>query len=117
MPTSILNISPNPMMAERFLGLLYPVTRGYLTIVRKRGEGMFTDYFDISSTSMDQVAGYACRLAEVQDVWFGVGLRRAKVDGWIRGNAESVSVIPGLWTDCDIKGSAHKEPKLPPDEE
>jgi putative DNA primase/helicase len=64
---------------------------------------------------MDQVTAYACKLAEVQNVWFGVGLRREKVDSWIRGDSESIIVMPGFVADVDIQDrNTHAKGNLPP---
>jgi hypothetical protein len=114
----IITVSPNPMMAESFLRRLFNgAPRGHLTVTCKHGDLMLTEFIDISLISMDQVAVRACKSAAVRDVYFGVGLRAERLDGGRRGDADSVIVLPGLWIDSDIKGPAHKELALPPDEE
>lgn len=110
------NIHPDRFMIERFLRVLYLGARlGYLTIMRKLR--MSPEFFDVALIGMDQVAARTCAMADSDDVFFGVGLRAEKLDGGRRGDADSVIALPSFWLDCDIKGPAHKEPGLPPDED
>lgn len=111
-----VHINTDPRLAELMLRYLYPgAPRGYLTIAHKQGDGLTTRFFEMP-TAMDQIASWACRLET--DVWFGVGLQAAKLDGAKRGSADSVIVVPAFQGDVDILNpDAHKQKNLPPDEE
>lgn len=63
------------------------------------------------------IADEALHLATENDVYFGLGLRRKRLEKKQRGSVEHIIAIPGLWADIDIKGPAHKDPNLPPTEE
>ena len=71
-----------------------------------------TAYFSVSDISA--AVNYSERLFDRHDVYYGVGLRREKLGEFQRGGNEDVSVVPALWSDIDIQGSAHKETDLPP---
>ena len=62
---------------------------------------------------MDKAAEEASELAQSKNVYFGIGLQKEDLGPKKRGKEESVSAIPGLWIDMDVKGPAHKEPNLP----
>jgi hypothetical protein len=118
MPTSILNISPNPIMAERHLRLLYTGARGHLAIVRKQGGRMIPDFFDLLSIQMNNVAERGCSLATRHDVYFGVGLQERPLQDGKRGDAESVIAMPGFVADIDIQDAhTHAQGNLPPNSE
>ena len=95
-----------------FLDLLYGKigTEGYLVLFTVEGS---RSYF-FSRQQLDDAASKAATLSETQDVYFGVGLQKEKLEG-DRGKAETVAAIPGLWLDVDINGPNHASEKLPPD--
>lgn len=60
-----------------------------------------------------EIAAQAFLLSEKMDVYFSVGLHSQKPPAGKRGASETVTVIPGLWMDVDIKDSGHKKMELP----
>lgn len=92
-----------------FFEALYSLCeRGWLTLWTSQDKKTY--WFQV--TQFRQAATRAYALASAKDVYFGVGLRRQKVQG--RGSNNDVSAIPGLWIDIDVAGGAHKQKDLPP---
>ena len=60
-----------------------------------------------------EISAKALSLSENMDVYFSVGLHSQKPPAGKRGASETVTVIPGLWMDVDIKDSGHKKMGLP----
>lgn len=50
-----------------------------------------------------------------QNVFFGVGARRAGLPGYSRGGVRDVTALPALFADIDVQSPAHPNEKLPPD--
>ncbi len=66
---------------------------------------------------LDELADTAARLGGHIDVWFGVGVRAARLDDGQRGGDQDVTHIPALWVDIDITDNEHHKTahQLPPD--
>jgi len=95
--------------ATHLLRALYGDTpKGQMTLWTSRGATYWPN-------DPADAARVGLRLAEDQDVYFGVGLRRRRLARG-RGGAAAVASLPALWADIDILGPAHKADDLPPDE-
>jgi hypothetical protein len=98
------------MTTYEFLQSIYPdSSSGFLTLWTMPDKK--TAYFP--ATDLSAAAGYAEKLRDTHDVYFGVGLRRENKGAFVRGSNEDVSMIPALWSDIDIAGPAYKETALP----
>lgn len=51
--------------------------------------------------------------ATKQDIYYGVCSQSRRPQNGLRGSAETICVMPGLWADIDIKGGAHSNECLP----
>jgi putative DNA primase/helicase len=113
------SIGPDTRCTEHFLRLLYSgAPRGYLVISHRLGDGLLSDFFDVSVMSMDKIAQRTCHLAATTDTYFGVGLRAEELEDGKRGDANSVIVLPGFWADIDIQHPlAHVHQNRPPNDE
>lgn len=67
----------------------------------------------LPANDISGIAYEAERLGNTQDVYFGVGVQRERLDPSKRGGAESVIGIPGVWADIDIAGAGHASENLP----
>ncbi len=67
----------------------------------------------VPANDLSRAAETAVELGQRGDVYFGVGLHPEELGPYERGRAEGVIAIPGLWTDVDIEGEAHKGKNLP----
>jgi len=93
-----------------FLRVLYgDHPKGYLTLWSRADKK--TQWFEASEFAL--FADKAVQLATHADVYFGLGLRRERLDENHRGAASGVIAIPGLWIDIDVKGPAHKSVQYP----
>lgn len=63
---------------------------------------------------LDSASKVASKLAESQNVYFGVGLIQGTPAG--RGKQEDIAGIVALWADVDFAGDAHTGKSLPTDE-
>src|SRR4051812_7937286 len=66
----------------------------------------------ITEATLDYLEDWAQR----ENVYIGCGLHAQNFGPTLRGKAEEVVAIPGLWLDVDY-GREHKKKKLPPTEE
>lgn len=65
--------------------------------------------------SADEAEAAAAKLKEREDVYVGVGLRRAGLDPTKRGGDEDIAGLAGLVADFDIAGPGHTKTNLPRD--
>lgn len=66
--------------------------------------------------SVEDAARATADLTQKEDVYFGVSLQSAALNGKLssqRGRADSTSGIGGLWVDIDWQGDGHKKTGLP----
>lgn len=97
-----------------FLKALYGEnSQGYLTLWTLKDQK--TRWF--KATDFARIADEALHLATEDDVYFGLGLRRERLEKKQRGSVEHVIAIPGLWADIDVRGAAHTGTRLPPTED
>jgi hypothetical protein len=68
----------------------------------------------VSTLTRSRVALRAQALAPTQDVYFGVGIRRERLDIYQRGGADNVVALPALFLDLDIRHRVHACRNLPP---
>jgi hypothetical protein len=102
--------APGEDDAREFLRLLYGETPpGYLAIWTKQNKT--TEW--IEAKDIDAAALKAAQQAKTFDCFFGIGLQPKPLGRKKRGEAATVSAIPGLWFDLDIKGLAHAQKDLP----
>ena len=66
-----------------------------------------------TSKDIDKAESYCLRRAATQDVYYGVGLVREKLEGG-RGKEEDIIALPGFWLDVDFGEDGHKATKYPP---
>ena len=80
------------------------------------------------ANDLERAAAKARNLSQFFDVYFGVGLQDREATearlrllnrsntrlSRLRGTAETVVAIPGLWVDIDVRSKAHARPNLPP---
>jgi replicative DNA helicase len=98
---------PHPVIAEWLRELYGTAEAGWLTIFSQGTDGnRNTDWAPAVDT--DTLAVAADRRAPTSDVWFGVAIRKERLDGGRRGGATDCLAIPGLWLDIDIEGPGHK---------
>jgi hypothetical protein len=57
-----------------------------------------------------------CERTQTCDVWVGAGTRPADLGPYKRGEADTITGIPGIWLDADYADAGHKKTNLPPDE-
>jgi hypothetical protein len=103
-------ISDNAAVAYQFLQCLYGDNApGWLTIWTLPDRA--TRWFP--AQKLEDAATHAINLAEMHDVYFGVGLRKhQRTNG--RGAVKDVLGIPGLWMDFDIQHHVHQARRIPP---
>lgn len=102
--------------ARRFLGALYGDAQGDVCLFALPGAYSTR----LPSSDLDVVAHEAVQasLEEGANVYLTCCLLNPGSGGrGGRGMAADAAVIPGLWTDLDIAGPAHKSTALPPDRE
>jgi len=103
--------TPAVERALGFLTLLYgDDAPGYLPIWELPGKR--TKWLEASN--LEAIAERSIDLAAEHDVYFGIGLHRQALDGDHRGEADTVSAIPGVWVDLDFGTVGHKSTKNPP---
>jgi len=68
----------------------------------------------VVADSPTEAARIAVQSGRKRDTYFGIGLHREALGQGRRGTAASVSALPGLWADIDVKGEAHEANNLPP---
>lgn len=68
----------------------------------------------IPAKSLDIASQVVVKLAQSQDVYFGVGLQPRDFGPNRRGQGRDVIGIPGFWADIDVQGTVHKATDLPP---
>lgn len=94
-----------------------------LRALYEHAEGGYVSIFGLPSRrceeypvdQLEQAVAAAERLDLTENAFFGVGLRRARLQHG-RGAEQDISAIPGVWLDLDY-GSAHKRQDLPPSAE
>jgi len=95
-----------------FLNWLYDgIPIGWLTLWRKSDKRTF--WYPIRS--LEKMANDAAAMArkDEADVYYGVGVRKEKLQTG-RGGNEDVLAVPALWVDIDIQNqNAHKQENLP----
>ncbi len=112
----------------QFLAALYgePVEPGSLVIwTNSRRSGKKESLW---TRNLDQAARLATRWRNSREVYFGVALqdqdaavkiakrRRPRTSArWVRGSAETATLVPALWADLDVAGPGHAATDLPPD--
>jgi putative DNA primase/helicase len=83
------------------------------------------------ASNLEAAGRLAERLASTHDVYCSVALqdKEAAFARWraqntdksgepaTRGYSETAVALPGLWTDIDVRGPAHRSPNLPPTKE
>ncbi|GHV07652.1 hypothetical protein FACS1894217_08840 [Clostridia bacterium] len=100
------------MNTQEFLQTMYSgAASGFLTIWTLPDKR--TAFFPV--TEMANAVSYAESRFDTHDVYFGVGLRGAKLDAFQRGGNDDVSVVTAFWADVDVvNAEAHAESALPP---
>jgi hypothetical protein len=83
-------------------------SRGYLVLWTRNDRR--SNFFSLNQ--IKEAAQEAATLAAEKDVYFAVGLQKTRPSSG-RGSADTVTVIPGLWCDIDIKGPGHGRSDLP----
>jgi|GEM_PF-610672 len=81
---------------------------GYLVIFTKPGNRSAA----FPAGDHGSAAEHAVAESDTKDVYFNVGLQGKEPERG-RGKAETVSAIPGLWMDIDVRGPNHKQEDLP----
>ena len=69
-------------------------------------------YFSIAE--LDAAAERAAQVGKSENVFFGVGLRRADLGPFRAGAEADVCAVPGLWLDVDFGRDGHSSRELPP---
>lgn len=82
---------------------------GYLTIWSRQDKK--TAWFEVSQ--LEAAISYAQQQNADKDVYFGIGLRKEKLDSAHRGDNTDVSVLTCFWMDVDIAGPNHVQANLP----
>jgi hypothetical protein len=96
-------------VVRHFLASLYgDDAHGWLTI------WLFPSKYThwLRAQNLEAAAIYAVKQAQQCDVYFGVGLRRERLNKG-RGEAQDVIALPGLYIEIDIKHPVHKAQNLP----
>lgn len=81
---------------------------GWLTLWTKADKR--THWFE--AATYEKAEERARELAAKTDVYFGVGLRRERLNSG-RGETKDVCCLPGFWLDVDVAGGAHAQSDLP----
>lgn len=93
-----------------FIQKLYPGQAfGRLILWTKQDKNTYP----IDATDIDKIVETAISLSRTKDVYFGVGLQKENPPKGQRGTTETVSHLPGLWMDIDVRGPHHKMTALP----
>ena len=99
-------------MLEFFMDLYPESSSGYLTISTFKPNNV-THYF--KTDEFDETVLKITDLNKTSCIYFGVGLRKNKLDKYHRGKTEDVIALPFLWLDVDVLHDAHKSTNYPPD--
>ena len=81
------------------------------------GGGLRTRFFVPDTAGLVEAAEYASNAQHGADVYFGLGLVKASVEGRQgagRGTKDDVVALPGFWLDLDVAGPGHAAGALPP---
>jgi len=68
----------------------------------------------VAAASPAEAARITVQSGRERDTYFGIGLHAEALGEGRRGTSASVSALPGLWADIDVKGEAHEAINLPP---
>jgi len=102
---------PVKLSTSEFFRALFGDAEGHLTICRFKPARIAA--FKVP-TGIEEAAAEARRLSS-DDVYFGIGLQDPAPASGQRGDADTVSALPGIWLDLDVQGPTHKAKNLPPD--
>jgi hypothetical protein len=105
-------VRPDAELAAQFLHALWPDQQGAGRLVVWSLPSKATQTYALSD--LPRAVSDATRLAARADVYTGCGLQSRIPAGGKRGDADTVSAIPGVWSDVDVQGPAHKASNLPP---
>jgi putative DNA primase/helicase len=61
----------------------------------------------------EEIEHTALELSDTQNVYYGVGLQKNRLNPEYRGKADTICAIPGLWVDIDYLGGVHTAKNLP----
>lgn len=108
-------LATNPsIIAEGYLVELFGgINTGYIHLWIKgvtSQRSLFYPSHDLRKATEEAVS-----LAQTNDVYVGMCLRKENLGPHKRGSAEDICAVNCLWLDVDISGPAHKESNLPPD--
>jgi len=94
------------MQVQEFLEALWPdgLENRWLVLWVKSTTGRSRPFF---YRSIDQAVKQAEKLPGQLDVYYGVGLLKARPARG-RGRKQDVAAVPGLWADLDVAGEGHK---------
>lgn len=96
--------------ATEFLSTMYgSLEKGFLTIWTSGDKA--TRWFPV--TEINKAISEITKLSNTQNVYYGVGLRKEKLNEHQRGSNKDVSYLPAVWLEVDIKGGTHATENLP----
>lgn len=96
---------------EQFLRILFGNHLGSQQMVIWAKQDKHSLFF--TGDDIDRAAQAAQGIAAGMDVYFGIGLQQERPSDGGRGRSDTVSTIPGVWLDLDIKGPNHASQQLP----
>ena len=106
-----MSTQPDPRQITKFLRALYgQEPPGFLTLFGIPSHR--TEW--VPATDLEQAGRVAAGVAINENVYFGCGLQREKLEEG-RGSGDDVVGIPGLWAEIDVQGEAHRSTELPED--
>ncbi|MDE5414567.1 hypothetical protein [Alkalihalobacterium chitinilyticum] len=96
--------------ANKFLQSIFgKISKGYITLWTP--EDKKTHWYDVNN--IDSAVSKAMELRDCSNVYFGLGLRNAKLGLYKRGTKDDIVSLPCLWIEIDVKGGDHAANNLP----
>ena len=101
-------------LARDFLQALYRgIDEGFLTLWTSGDKK--TRWYTVKN--MEKAISDSMLLKSRQNVYFGVGLRKERLNEWKRGTNKDILFLPGVWLEIDLKNGTHVSNNLPDYEE
>ena len=95
-----------------FLQALYKdLPGGALSVTAKVDGRMHTRWFE--SGQLEEMARFIGRCGRKYNTYIGINPRNKSLGEYSRGQKEDVGSLVAFYADCDVKGPAHKETRLP----
>ncbi len=100
------------MDTTEFLQALYKyLPRGALSVTAKVDGRMRTRWFE--SGQLEEMARFSQKCGRKYNTYIGINPRSKQLGEYSRGQKEDISSLVAFYADCDVKGPAHKETRLP----